>query len=343
MSASTPAVGTDVSRTARTAGAPRRTGASSTRTAERPAQAAARRRGHLVTLAFLSPGLVGLLLFFGYPLVSNVVYSFERYDLINRARWVGLTNYRFLVHDTQIRVAIRNTLWFVVISVPVQLLFALGVALVLARVRSGAGVYRTLFYLPTLLPPVAATLAIAFVLDPGTGPVDAILHALHLPQPLWFDDPHWSKPSLVLLSLWAVGNTIVILLAGVLDVPASLTEAAMLDGAGSWARLRHITLPTISPVLLFSAVTGVIAAMQTFTEPYVVSTIVASGSGLSAKNIGYPNGSTLFYTEQLYQQGFRYFNMGYAAALAIVLLVATLVVALAIVRLTRDAVHTEGD
>lgn len=293
-------------------------------------------------LAFLSPGLIGLSVFFGYPLAANVFYSFSHFDLINPPRFIGLANYAFMFsRDHQIGTAVGNTLWYTAVSVPIQLIFALGVALLVARVKRGAGVYRTLFYLPTLLPPVAATLAFAFVLNPGSGPMNVVLRALHLPQPLWFNDPSWSKPSLVLLSLWAVGNTMIILLAGVLDVPTSLYEAARVDGASAWRQFRSITLPTISPVLLFAVVTGAIQSLQLFSQPYVASTVVDNGSGLTASSLGYPQDSTLFYTIWLYQQGFRYFNMGYASALSVVLFLGTLAVTLVILRMSRSIVHAE--
>jgi multiple sugar transport system permease protein len=302
-----------------------------------------RRRERLQVLAFLSPGLVGLAAFFVYPLLANLYYSFTRFDLVNPPRWAGFANYRFMVDgDQQIGAAVRNTLLFCVVAVPVQLLFALGVASVLARVRSGAGVYRTLFYLPTLLPPVAAALAFSFVLNPGTGPVNAVLGALGLPQPLWFDDPALSKLSLLALTVWGVGNTVVILLAATLEVPVEQLEAAGLDGAGPARRFWHITLPTIAPVLLFSTVIGVISSLQLFTQPYVVSTVLGNGAGTTANNLGYPQDSLLFFTEVLYQQGFRYFNMGYAAALSMVLFLATLLVTLVLVRATARRVHADG-
>lgn len=302
-----------------------------------------RRRARLTILAFLSPGLIGLVLFFAFPLLANLYYSFTHFDLIDPPRWIGFANYAFMFSgDRQIGTALLNTLGFCVVSVPLQLAFALGVATVLARIRSGAGVYRTLFYLPTLLPPVAATLAFTFVLNPGTGPVNTVLGALGLPQPLWFRSPEWSKPALLTLVLWGVGNTIVILLAATLEVPVELQEAAQLDGANGRRRFWSITLPSISPVLLFSTVIGVIQSLQIFTQPYVVSSVVGNGSGTTANNLGAPENSMLFFTEVLYQQGFRYFNMGYASALSIVLFLATLLITVVLVRVTRTSVHAEG-
>lgn len=290
-------------------------------------------------LALLSPGLVGLGVFTLYPLLANVFYSFTRFDLINPARYAGLSNYRFMFgSDPTVGRAVLNTLYYMAIAVPIQLLFGLGVALIMAKVKRGASIYRTLFYLPTLLPPVAATLAFVFVLNPGTGPVDSILGHLHLPQPLWFSDPHWSKPSLILLSLWGVGNTIIIMLASRLDVPKERYEAASLDGAGSWSSFRAVTLPAMAPVLLFSGVTGAIIAMQLFTEPYVAVSIARGTT-----SFGFPQNSTMFYSTWLYEQGFRYFNMGYAAALSVVLFAASLVVIAIIVRVSRSIIHAEAE
>ncbi|BDI22177.1 carbohydrate ABC transporter permease [Herbiconiux sp. L3-i23] len=299
-------------------------------------------RTRLTILAFLSPGIIGLAVFFVYPLAANLYYSFTRYDLVNPAQWAGFANYQFMFDgDRQIGTALRNTLVFCVVSVPVSLAFALGVASVLARIRSGAGIYRTLFYLPTLLPPVAAAMAFSFVLNPGTGPVNAILKFLGLPQPLWFHDPNLSQISLLMLTTWGVGNTIVIFLAAVNEVPQEQLEAAQIDGAGPLRRFWSITIPTISPVLLFATITGVIASLQLFSQPYVVSTVIGGGSGSAADNLGYPQNTLLFFTQVLYQQGFRYFNMGYAAALSMVLFAATLVVTVIMIAATRRGIHSE--
>src|SRR4051794_6878461 len=204
---------------------------------------AAWRRRRLVLL-LMSPWLVGFFVFFGYPLVMNVYLSLNHYDLLSPPRWVGLANYKYLFEqDPQGWTAIKNKLWGICIMVPLQVLFAFCVALLLARARSGAGVFRTIFYLPALAPPVAATLAFVFILNPGTGPVNVILGHLGIEGPLWFQDPAWSKPALTALALWGVGNTMVIFLAAVLDVPRTLYESAQLDGAGAFKRLIYVTLP----------------------------------------------------------------------------------------------------
>jgi len=293
----------------------------------------------------MSPWLVGFSVFFGYPLVMSAWLSFHHYDLLSPARWVGLANYRYLFTiDPQVWTAVRNTLWLIAVLVPLQVLFALGVALTLARARRGVGVFRTIFYLPALTPPVAATLGFVYILNPATGPVNTILSHLGIQGPLWFQDPAWAKPSLVLLGLWGIGNTMVIFLAAVLDVPRHLYESAELDGAGWLRRLRWVTLPSISPVILFAVILGVIQGLQYFTQAYVAANI-ASGQAsqaadVTAVSMGYPEDSTLFFPVLLYQHAFSDFQMGYASAMAMLLLAVSFAVTLVIVVNSRRWVHS---
>jgi multiple sugar transport system permease protein len=307
-------------------------------------RAAWRRRG--IVLAFMSPWLVGFTVFFGYPLVMTAYLSFTHYDLLSSPRWIGLANYKFLfTKDQTVWPAVKNTLWFIAIAVPLQVLFALGIAIMLSRARRGVGVFRTVFYLPALAPPVAATLAFVYLLNPATGPVNTILGKLGIQGPLWFDSPTWSKPSLTALALWGVGNTMIIFLAAVLDVPQHLYESAELDGAGFVSRVRFVLLPTISPVILFAVVVGVIEGLQYFTQAYVAANVAggsASYSAEAANALGYPEDSTLFYPVLLYQQGFRYFNMGYASAMAMLLLAVAFAVTFVILQNSRRFVHYQG-
>ena len=295
-------------------------------------------------LLLMAPWLVGFSVFFGYPLVMSAYLSLNHYDLLSPPRWVGLANYRYLFTvDPQTWTAVKNTLWLIAVLVPLQVLSAFGLALMLARARQGVGIFRTIFYLPALAPPVAATLGFVFILNPATGPVNTILGHLGISGPLWFQDPHWSKPSLVLLGIWGVGNTMIIFLAAVLDVPRTLYESAQLDGAGPLQRLRYVTLPSISPVILFAVVLGVIQGLQYFTQAYVAAG-VASGQAsqaadVTAVSLGYPLDSTLFYPVLLYQHGFTDFQMGYASAMAIFLLVVSFAVTLVIVLNSRRWVH----
>ena len=306
--------------------------------------AAWRRRRRVLLL--MSPGLIGFSIFFGYPLVMSVYLSFTHYDLLSPPRWIGLANYRYLFgSDPQVWPAIKNTLWIIVIAVPLQVIFAFSMALLLTRARRGAGFFRTVFYLPALAPPVAATLGFVYLLNPETGPVNTILGHLGIQGPLWFHSPSWSKPSLLLLGLWGIGNIMIIFLAAVLEVPQQLYESAELDGAGPWQRMRWVTLPIVSPVILFSIVISVIAGLQYFTQAYVAANIAAgqaSQAGSNETTLGYPENSTLFYPVLLYQHGFRYFNMGYASAMAMMLLVVAFALTLVILLNSRRWVHYQG-
>jgi multiple sugar transport system permease protein len=303
-----------------------------------------RRRG--TVLLFMSPWIAGFTIFFGYPLVSAAYFSFTHYDLLSSPRWIGLANYRYMFGtDERVWPAVRNTIWLIAVAVPLNVLFALSVAMLLSRARRGVGVFRTIYYLPALAPPVAATLGFVYLLNPATGPVNTALGHLGIDGPLWFNSPTWAKPSLVLLGLWSIGNLMIIFLAAVVDVPRHLYESAELDGAGPFQRLRWVTLPTISPVILFAVVIGVIEGLQYFTQAYVASTIAsgaASTAAEGANSLGYPEDSTLFFPVLLYQQGFSYFNMGYASAMAMVLLVVSFAVTLVIVRNSRRFVHYQG-
>ena len=307
---------------------------------------AAWKRRRLVLL-LMSPWLVGFSVFFGYPLVMSAYLSFTHYDLLSSPRWIGLANYRYLFNvDPQVWTAVKNTLWFIAVAVPLQVLFAFGIALMLARARRGVGVFRTIFYLPALAPPVAATLGFVYILNPATGPLNTILGHLGIEGPLWFQDPAWSKPSLVALGVWGVGNTMIIFLAAILDAPRQLYESAELDGAGPLRRLRWVTLPSVSPVILFAVILGVIQGLQYFTQAYVAAGVAAGqasqAADVTAVNLGYPEDSTLFYPILLYQHGFSDFQMGYASAMAMLLLAVSFSVTLLIVVNSRRWVHYGG-
>jgi multiple sugar transport system permease protein len=276
-------------------------------------------------VVMLAPAVLGLVIFFVYPLCASVFYSFTRFDLVSPPEWIGLRNYEYLfTQDPKVWMAAGNTLWFVVILVPVRILTALGVAYLLVRARRASGFWRTLFYLPALVPSVAAVVAFVFLFNPGTGPVNLILGWIGIDGPLWFNDPAWSKPSLLLLGIWVMGDVMIIFLAALLDVPQDLYEAASLDGARGWQKGWYVTLPSIVPVLVFAVVTGVIAALQYFTEAAVASSVASGratvGEGVGV-TLGYPGGSLLTYTEWLYVRGFNNYQLGYASALAVLLFV----------------------
>jgi multiple sugar transport system permease protein len=273
--------------------------------------------------------------------VSSLYFSFTKYDLLGAPKWVGLSNYRYMfTSDEVFWTSVRNTIWVVAIMVPAQVAFGLATAWVLTRPQRGKGVYRTVFFLPTMVPTVAAALGFLFVLSPS-GPVNKVFGVLGVParsQPLWFDDAAWAKPGLLLLALWVIGDTMVIFLAAMLDVPAQLYEAADIEGAGSWAKFRHITLPTISPVIFFSLVIGVITGFQYFAQAYIASTTL----GQQRSSVGSPQGSLMFYSVYLYQQGFSNFRMGYASALAWVLFIVTMICTLIMIRTSKRWVYYQG-
>ncbi|MFC8587810.1 carbohydrate ABC transporter permease [Streptomyces sp. NPDC057217] len=281
-----------------------------------------RRRDALRTLAFLSPWLIGFGVFFVYPLVSTVYFSFMKYDGLNPPEWRGLGNWAYVFGDfPQFWPALRNTLWLCVVMVTCRVVFGLGIGLLITKIKTGTGIFRTLFYLPYLAPPVAATLAFVFLLNPGTGPVNSLLETAGLPAPAWFTDPAWSKPALTVLAVWGVGDLMVIFMAALLDVPKEQYEAAELDGASARQRFRHITLPNIAPIVLFAVVTGIIGAMQYYTQPIVASKVasgVMGGSGVTFVP-GYPEDSTLTLPQLVYSLGFSQFNYGASCVVALVL------------------------
>ncbi|WP_405986126.1 carbohydrate ABC transporter permease [Streptomyces sp. NBC_00872] len=283
-----------------------------------------RRRSTLRTAAFMSPWLIGFTVFFAYPLISTVYFSFMKYDGFNTPVWNGLGNWSYVFGDyPMFWPSLRNTLWLVVIMVACRVVFGLGIGLLITKIKTGTGIFRTLFYLPYLAPPVAATLAFVFLLNPGTGPVNTILGDLGLPTPGWFNDPAWSKPALTLLAVWGIGDLMVIFMAALLDVPKEQYEAAELDGASAWQRFRFVTLPNISPIVMFAVVTGVISAMQYYAQPLVAGKVASGIIGGSGQQFepGYPDKSTLTLPQLVYNLGFQRFDYGAACVVALVLFV----------------------
>ncbi|MFF7654558.1 carbohydrate ABC transporter permease [Streptomyces sp. NPDC007983] len=279
-------------------------------------------RRRLRTLGFLSPWLVGFTVFFGYPLVATIYFSFMHYNQIEAPTFVGLRNWRYVFEQMPLfGPALWNTLWLVVVMVALRVVFGLGIGLLVTKVKAGVGFFRTAFYLPYLAPPVAATVAFVFLLNPGTGPVNDILGNVGISAPNWFNDPAWAKPSLVLLSLWGIGDLMVIFMAALLDVPKDQYEAAELDGAGALHKFRYVTWPSITPIVMFAVVTGVVQTMQYYTQALVAGKL-ASGVTIGPGSViqpGYPDHSTLTVPQLVYSLGFQNFNTGAACVLSLVL------------------------
>lgn len=294
-----------------------------------------------VGLLFASPWIVGFLAFTLYPSVASLYYSFNNVNTLQAPQWVGLDNFRTLfTSDPVFWTSVINTLYFTVVSVPLGIILALGLALLLNQPRRGVTVYRALIYVPVVVPPVVSTITWLWILNPENGLLNQVLGILHLPQPGWFADPAWSKPALITVATWAVGGTMVFLLAGLQDVPVHLHEAAMIDGAGPLRRFWNVTLPMLSPVIFYNVVVGVIYSLQYFTQAFV-----AAGAGCyggSGNCLGAPLNSTLFYGIYLYQNAFSYFKMGYASAMAWLLFAVTVLATLLLFRSSRRVVYYEG-
>ncbi len=291
------------------------------------------RREAIAGFLFVLPWIIGLLVFNVYPVLTSFYLSFTDYSVLQAPNWVGIENYQELfLNDPSVWIAVRNSAIYALLSVPIGLVVSFGLALLLNMRAAGIGIYRTLFYLPSVVPPVAAAIVFMVLFEPRAGLVNTLLRSIGLPAPAWFADPAWAKPGLVLLSLWSIGSSTLIFLAGLQEVPASLLEAASIDGAGPWQKLRHITLPMLSPVILFNLVMGVIYSFQVFTQAMVVG-------GTS----GDPIESTLMFMVLIYRSAFRYFKMGYASAQAVVLFAAVLIVTVLIFRTARLWVFSESD
>jgi multiple sugar transport system permease protein len=297
-----------------------------------------------VTFTMVSPFVVGLGAFVIYPVFATLYYSLTNFQegSYRPVKFVGLQNYTTLFTESStFWIAVRNTLWMVLIMVPLRTLWAMFAAWVISHVKRGARFYRTLFFIPAIVPVVGAALAFIVMLNPA-GPINALLAHVGINGPGWFSDPSWSKPSLLIMALWMCGDTIVIFSAAMLDVPRDLYEAADLDGVNAWEKFRHVTLPFLSPVIVFAVVTGMIYTFQYFTEAFV-----ASGSASSIQSssdlLGYPAQSLLFYSTDLYQQGFVYFKTGYASAMAWILFLVIFVATIGFLKLSRRWVYAAGN
>ena len=315
--------------------------ASSAEKARRPLLSRQLRRD-LRAYLFLSPWLIGLLAFTAYPTLASFYFSLTKYNILTPPRWVGADNYvKLFTNDPLFWTPAWNTASYTLISVPLSLAVSLGLAVLLNQRRGGIGLYRTAFYLPNLVPAVVITLVWSVMLDPRLGLVNTALRAIGVPGPGWLRSATWSKPGLILMSLWSgSGPAMLIFLAGLKDVPASLLDAAMIDGANSWQRFRHVVLPLLTPTIFFNLIIGIINSFQIFTIAFI-ATSGAGGGGSVAGTAG-PLNSLLMYMVLLYRNAFRYFDMGYASAMALAMFVVLVLLTLVVVRSSNYWVHYEG-
>ncbi len=288
------------------------------------------RRALAAALLFQAPWIIGFAAFLLYPAVASFYYSFTDYTILNAPRWSGLSNYSALVHDQFFQSAVFNTAYIMLIGVPLSTVVAFAVALLLNTNVRGLAVWRTLCFLPAVMPPLVAAILWVWVFNPQFGIVNAFLGALHLPQPGWLTDPVWAKPTMILLNIWQIGVTTIIYLAALQGVPKELYEAVSIDGGGFWTKLRHVTIPMVSPVTLFNLITGIIAALQFFTQAYTIGG--ASGN---------PQSSLLFYVSYIYTSAFQNFDMGYASAMSWLLFVVILCCTAILILATRRWTYYE--
>lgn len=289
------------------------------------------RREALTALLFALPWFIGFTAFLLYPVIASIYFSFCDYSVLYPPVYIGIANYRDLQHDAIFWQTVKNTAVYTLWALPISSLVALGLALLLNTKVRGMAFYRTIFFIPSLVPMVALAILWQWIFNGQYGILNAFLAHFGLKGPNWLGDPAWSKTALVILSAWGVGNAMVIYLAGLQDVPKQLYEAADLDGAGWWAKTVHVTLPMISPVILFNVIMGIIGTLQIFTVPYVISPA------------GSPARSIYFYAMYLFDNAFIYHKMGYACAMGWILFVVILLLTLVALKFSERHVHYGGN
>ncbi|MDB5059897.1 MAG: carbohydrate transporter rane protein 1, family, partial [Chloroflexi bacterium] len=291
---------------------------------------AVERRNLRLGLFFVSPWLVGLVAFYLYPIASSLYYSFTDYNVLQPATWVGLANYQAIFHDPLFWTALENTLFMVVVGIPIYTVADIAVAILLNTKVPGQTFFRAVVFLPTLIPVVVLSILWQRLLDPQAGLLNNLLGDVSINGPGWFASLQWAKPGFILMSLWGTGNAVVIYLAGLQDVDRTLYEAADVDGANWWHKIWHVTLPSLSPVIMFNVILAIIASFQFFTQAFIITN-------------GGPINATLFYSLYLYQNAFSYLHMGYASGLAWILLVITLVLTVVVLRSSAKWVYYAGN
>ena len=283
---------------------------------------------------FIGPWLIGLLLFTAGPIVASFAMSLTNFDLLHAGdtRFIGIDNYVRMSSDPLVGQALLSTFKFALIVIPVTMVASLGFARLMNHPRlAGKGVLRTLVYMPIMIPLVASTMVWTGFLNTETGWLNKVLQTFGIPGPDWISSEAWIYPALTLMGLWAIGNFMIINIAGLQSVPTELYEAARMDGAGWWTSLRRITIPLMSPVLLYNLVIVMIATFQYFTQAYTIT-----------NGRGDPNNATLFVNLVLFREGFVFNHMGYAAAIAWILFVVVLVLTLVLFAVARRRVYYAG-
>jgi multiple sugar transport system permease protein len=290
----------------------------------------ASRREALTFYLLISPWLIGFLVFVLGPMLASLYFSFTEWNLLKPPVWIGARNYVRMANDPLIAQAFKVTGLFTLVYVPLELIGGLGLALLLNQKVRGLRGFRTMFYLPSVVSGVAYVVLWMWIFHPRAGLLNTILGFIGIEGPTWLASPDWALPAIVIMSLWGLGRTMVIYLAGLQGIPQQLYESAALDGANGWRQFWAITLPLLTPTIFFNLVLSIIATSQSFTQAFVATN-------------GGPLDSTLFYVLYLYRQAFQNFRMGYASAMAWVLFVVVLALTLIVIRSARSWVYYEDD
>jgi multiple sugar transport system permease protein len=284
---------------------------------------------------FLLPWIIGFIIFTAGPMVASLILSFTNLGLRPEFDFVGTENYERLVSDPRVGLALLNTAFYTILHVPLAMGLALLLALMLLRVGRAAGFFRTVFYLPSITPAVAVGALWLLLLNGQSGLINSVLGAVGINGPNWTTDPDWIKPGIVLMSLWALGSTVVIYFAALRNVPLELYEAARVDGASAWQQFRHITVPMISGALFFTLIVNTIASLQTFDQVYTMF------FGAQPTTAG--DRAALFYVVYLFDEAFTRFRLGYASALAWLLFIVIMIITFFQIRTSKRWVYYEGD
>jgi multiple sugar transport system permease protein len=275
-------------------------------------------REELAFYLFISPWLIGFLLFTGGPILAALGISFSEYSILQPPRWIGLENYQLLFADELFFTSLVNTLYYVGVSVPLGLSLAFMMAIALNQKVRGQTWFRTIFYLPSVVSGIVVALLWGWIFNGDFGLINFLLSLIGITGPQWLFSTSWAMPAFIIMSLWGVGGSMIVFLAGLQSIPEHLYEAAEIDGAGELAKFRHVTLPMMSPVIFFNMIVMVIGAFQIFDQVYIMT-----------QGKGGPANATLVYVLYLYRNGFEYFKMGYASALAWILFLIILAITIA--------------
>ena len=288
------------------------------------------RREAIWGYVFISPWLIGFFAFSLGPLLSVLYFSLTKYSVLAPPVWVGFENYlQIFTGDPLFWTSLYNTVYYVVFAVPLEVVLAFVIALLLNGKIRGLPVYRTLFYIPVVVPSVASSVLWVWLLDPQLGILKFLLSLFGVSSPDWLQSEIWSKPAIVSLGVWYLGTYMIIYLAGLQGIPRHLYEAAAIDGASWWSKLWTVTIPMLTPTIFFNLLMGIINSFQVFAFAYIMTN-------------GGPLNSTLFYVLYIYQHAFQYFEMGYATALSTILLLIVLAATLLVMRWSQSWVYYEG-